>query len=173
MQNSVTIDEIQKIWDNLPDEFRVYEKVYLIPITHLKSKGSLGILADLKDYAEFKTPDYHMFTGIIKTNEDKRPNEFIVMNDLWYLDNKPIFYKGEQAKITDVPDLPEFCMNSYCPLYRDVDVYEKKYYYVNEDAYDDYLREKEGKKSKLDEIIEDSMKFIEGECQILNEKEKF
>ena len=165
--------KFKKIWDNLPDEFRVYEKVYLIPITHLKSKGSRGILADLKDYAEFKTPDYHMFTGITKTIEDRRPNEFIVMNNLWYLDNKPIFYKGEQAKITDVPDLPEFCLDSFCPLFRDVDVYEKKYYYVNEDAYDDYLREKEGKKSKLDEIIEDSMKFIEDECQILNEKEKF
>ena len=142
MQNSVTIDEIQKIWDNLPDEFRVYEKVYLIPITHLKSKGSLGILADLKDYAEFKTPDYHMFTGITKTIEDRRPNEFIVMNDLWYLDDKPVFYKGEQAKITDVPDLPEFCLDSFCPLFRDLDENGQKYYYIDEDDYDRYLSKK-------------------------------
>ena len=64
-------------------------------------------------------------------------------------------------------------MNSYCPLYRDVDVYEKKYYYVNEDSYDDYLREKEGKKSKIDEIIDETMKFVEDECQsILDEKER-
>ena len=143
MQNSVTIAEIQKIWDNLPDEFRVYEKVYLIPITHLRSKGTL--LADLKDYAEFKTPDYHMYSGIIKTNEDRRPNEFIVMNNLWYLDNKPVFYKGEQAKITDVPDLPEFCLDSFCVLFRDLDENGQKYYYINEDDYDRYLSKK-GKK---------------------------
>ena len=164
MQNSVTISEIQKQWDNLPDEFRVYEKVYLIPITHLKSKGSREILADLKDYTEYY--------GITKTIEDRRPNEFIVMNNLWYLDHKPVFYKGEQAKITDVPDLPEFCMNSYCPLYRDVDELDMKYYYVNEDSYDDYLREKEDKPSKLDEIIEDSMKFIDDNQSILDEKER-
>ena len=64
-------------------------------------------------------------------------------------------------------------MNSYCPLYRDVDEYEKKYYYVNEDKYDDYLRKKEGKKSKTDEIIDDVMKFVDDECQsILDEKER-
>lgn len=173
VQNSVTLSEIQKIWDNLPAEFRVYEKVYLIPITHLKSKGSLGILADLKDYAEFKTPDYHMFTGITKTIEDRRPNEFIVMNNFWYLDNKPVLYKGEQAKITDVPDLPEFCLDSFCPLFRDLDENGQKYYYINEDDYDRYLREKAGKLSKIDEIIEDSMKFVEDEDQsILDEKER-
>ena len=80
-----------------------------------------------------------MFTGITKTIEDRRPNEFIVMNDLWYLDNKPVFYKGEQAKITDVPDLPEFCMNSYCPLYRDVYVYEKKYYNIEQMSDDELV----------------------------------
>ena len=143
MLNSVTIDEIQKIWDNLPAEFRVYEKVYLIPITHLRSKGSLGILADLKEYAEFKTPDYDMYSGIIKTNEDRRPNEFIVVNDFWYLDNKPVYYKTEQAKITDVPDLPEFCLDSFCPLFRDLYENGHKYYYVNEDEYDRYLSKKE------------------------------
>ena len=111
MLNSVTIDEIQKIWDNLPDEFRVYEKVYLIPITHLKSKGSRGILADLKDYAEFKTPDYHMFTGITKTIEDRRPNEFIVMNNLWYLDNKPVFYKAELAYFKTLEEAEDFLRN--------------------------------------------------------------
>lgn len=142
MLNSVTISEIQKQWDELPDEFRVFEKLYLIPITHLRSKGTLGILADLKDYAEFKTPDYHMYSGIIKTNEDRRPNEFIVMNNLWYLDNKAVFYKGEQAKITDVPDLPEFCLDSFCPLFRDLDDNGQKYYYINEDDYDRYLSKK-------------------------------
>lgn len=141
MLNSVTIDEIQKIWDNLPDEFRVFEKVYLIPITHLRSKGTREILADLTDYAEFNTPDYHMYSGIIKTNEDRRPNEFIVMNNLWYLDNKPVFYKGEQAKITDVPDLSEFCLDSFCPLFRDLDENGQKYY-INEDDYDRYLSKK-------------------------------
>ena len=134
MLNSVTIDEIQKIWDNLPDEFRVYEKVYLIPITHLKSKGSREILADLKDYTEY--------FGITKTIEDRRPNEFIVVNNLWYLDNKPVFYKREQAKITDVPDLPEFCLDSFCALFRDLDENGQKYYYINEDDYDRYLSKK-------------------------------
>ena len=96
----------------------------------------------IKDYAEFKTPDYHMFTGITKTIEDRRPNEFIVMNDLWYLDDKPVFYKGEQAKITDVPDLPEFCLDSFCPLFRDLDENGQKYYYIDEDDYDRYLSKK-------------------------------
>ena len=76
------------------------------------------------------------------------------------------------SNMDDISDLPEFCMNSYCPLYRDLDENEQKYYYVNEDAYDDYLREKQGKKSKLDEIVDESMKFIDDECQILNEKER-
>ena len=137
MQNSVTIDEIQKIWDNLPDEFRIFENLYLIPITHLKSKGSREILADLKDYTEYY--------GITKTIEDRRPNEFIVMNNLWYLDNKPVFYKGEQAKITDVPDLPEFCLDSFFPLFRDLDENGQKYYYINEDDYERYLIKKDQK----------------------------
>ena len=64
-------------------------------------------------------------------------------------------------------------MNSYCPLYRDIDENEQKYYYVNEDSYDDYLREKAGKPSKIDEIIDETMKFVEDECQsILDEKER-
>ena len=67
MLNSVTISEIQKQWDNLPDEFRVYEKVYLIPITHLKSKGSLERLANLKDYAYFKTHDKYSHSKVIQT----------------------------------------------------------------------------------------------------------
>ena len=96
-----------------------------------------------------------------------------VANNLWYLDNKPVYYKWKHATVFDISDLPEFCMNSYCPLYRDLDENGQKYYYINEDAYDDYLREKEGKKSKIDEIIDDAMKFIDDECQILNEKEKF
>lgn len=145
VQNSATLSEIQKIWDNLPAEFRVFEKVYLIPITHLKSKGSLGILADLKDYAEFKTPDYHMFTGITKTIEDRHPNEFIVLNNLWYLDNKPVFYKMKQATIIDVPDLPEFCLDSFCPLFRDLDENDQKFYHINEDDYERYLSKKDEK----------------------------
>ena len=173
MSPLLSLEEIQELWKEAQSRFTVYEKTYLIPITHLRSKGTLEILANLKDYVYFKTHDKYSHSKVIQTDEDRKPNEFKVDNNLWYLDNKPVYYKWKHATVFDISDLPEFCMNSYCPLYRDLDEYEKKYYYVNEDAYDDYLREKEGKKSKLDEIIEDSMKFIENECQsILDEKER-
>ena len=44
---------------------------------------------------------------------------------------------------------------------------------MNEDSYDDYLREKEGRPSKIDEIIDYTMKFMDDESQsILEEKER-
>ena len=177
MSFPLSLEEIQELWEEVQKEvqsrFTIYEKTYLIPITHLRSKGSLEILANLKDYVYFKTHDKYSNSKVIQTDEHRKPDEFRVDNNLWYLDNKPVYYKWKHATVFDISDLPEFCMNSYCPLYRDLDEYEKKYYYVNEDSYDDYLREKEGKKSKLDEIIEDSMKFIEDESQsILEDKER-
>ena len=177
MSFPLSVKEIQELWEEVQKEvqsrFTIYEKTYLIPITHLRSKGTLEILANLKDYVYFKTHDKYSHSKVIQTDEHRKPDEFRVDNNLWYLDNKPVYYKWKHATVFDISDLPEFCMNSYCPLYRDVDKLDMKYYYVNEDAYDDYLREKEGKKSKLDEIIEDSMKFIEDECEsILEDKER-
>ena len=173
MSQLLSLEEIQELWKEAQSRFTIYEKTYLIPITHLRSKGTLEILANLKDYVYFKTHDKYSHSKVIQTDEHRKPDEFRVANNLWYLDMKPVYYKRKHATVFDIPDLPEFCMNSYCPLYRDVDELDMKYYYVNEDSYDDYLREKEGKKSKLDEIIEDSMKFIEDECEsILEDKER-
>ena len=173
MSFPLSLEEIQELWKETQSRFTVYEKTYLIPITHLRLYGTLEIQRNLKDYRCFKTHDYYSHSKVIQTDEYRKPEEFRVTNNLWYLDRKPVYYKWKHVTVSDIPDLPEFCMNSYCPLYRDVDEYERKYYYVDEDAYDDYLREKEGKKSKLDEIVDDTMKFIDDECQsILDEKER-
>ena len=177
MSFPLSLEEIQELWEEVQKEvqsrFTVYEKTYLIPITHLRSKGTLEILANLKDYVYFKTHDKYSHSKVIQTDEHRKPDEFRVDNNLWYLDMKPVYYKRKHVTISDIPDLPEFCMNSYCPLYRDVDENEQKYYYINEDAYDDYLREKEGKLSKIDEIIDDAIEFIDDECQdILTDKER-
>ena len=173
MSFPLSVKEIQEIWEKVQSEFTIYEKTYLIPITHLRSKESFEILSNLKDYVYFKTHDKYMWSEVITTTEHRKPDEFRVANNLWYLDNKPVYYKWKHATVFDISDLPEFCMNSYCPLYRDIDENGQKYYYVNEDSYDDYLREKEGKPSKIDEIIDDAMEFIEDNQSILNEKEKF
>lgn len=172
MSQLLSLEEVQKIWEEVQSRFTIYEKTYLIPITHLRLYGTLAIQRDLKDYVCFKTHDYYSHSKVIQTDEHRKPEEFRVANDLWYLDRKPVFYKWKHATVFDIPDLPEFCMNSFCPLYRDVDELDMKYYYVNEDAYDDYLREKEGKPSKIDEIIDDAMEFIEDNQSILNEKER-
>ena len=171
----LSLEEIQELWKEAQSRFTVYEKTYLIPITHLRTKGTIEMIANLKDYKCFKTHDYYSHSKVIQTDEHRKPEEFrVANNNLWYLDRKPVFYKWKHVTTSDIPDLPEFCMNSYCPLYRDIDVYEKKYYYINEDSYDDYLREKEGKPSKIDEIIDDAMEFVDDECQdVLTEKEKF
>ena len=177
MSFPLSLEEIQELWEEVQKEvqsrFTVYEKTYLIPITHLRSKGSLEILANLKDYVYFKTHDKYSHSKVIQTDEHRKSDEFRVYNNLWYLDMKPVYYKRKHTTVFDIADLPEFCMNSYCPLYRDLDENKQKYYYVNEDEYEDYLRKKEGKKSKLDELVEESMKFIDDECQsILDEKER-
>ena len=177
MSFPLSVKEIQELWEEVQKEvqsrFTIYEKTYLIPITHLRSKGSLEILANLKDYRCFKTHDYYSHSKVIQTDEHRKPDEFRVDNNLWYLDRKPVYYKWKHVTASEVPDLPEFCMNSYCPLYRDIDENGQKYYYVNEDAYDDYLREKEGKPSKIDELVDDCMEFIDDECQpILDDKER-
>ena len=172
MSFPLSLEEIQELWKEAQSRFTVYEKTYLIPVTHLRTKGTIEMIANLKDYVCFKTHDHYSHSKVIQTDEHRKPEEFRVANNLWYLDRKPVFYKWKHVTASEIPDLPEFCMNSYCPLYRDVDVYKKKYYYVNEDSYDDYLREKEGKKSKIDEMIDDAMKFIEDNQTILNEKER-
>ena len=173
MSQLLSLEEVQKIWEEVQSRFTFYEKTYLIPITHLRSKGTLEILANLKDYVYFKTHDKYSHSKVIQTEEHRKPDEFRVANNLWYLDRKPVFYKRKHVTASDISDLPDFCMNSYCPLYRDLDENGQKYYYVDEDEYDNYLRKKEGKKSKIDEIIDDTMKFIEDECQsILDEKER-
>ena len=173
MSQLLSLEEVQKIWEEVQSRFTIYEKTYLIPISHLRSKGTLEILANLKDYVYFKTHDKYSHSKVIQTDEHRMPDEFSITNNLLYLDRKPVFYKRKHVTVSDIPDLPEFCMNSYCPLYRDLDENGQKYYYINEDAYDDYLREKEGKPSKIDEIIDDCMEFIDDECQsILDEKEK-
>ena len=169
----LSLEEIQELWKEAQSRFTVYEKTYLIPITHLRTKGTIEMIANLKDYRCFKTHDYYSHSKVIQTDEYRKPEEFRVANNLWYLDNKPVYYKWKHVTASEIPDLPEFCMNSYCPLYRDLDENKQKYYYVNEDSYDDYLREKEGKPSKIDEIIDDAMEFVENECQsILDEKER-
>lgn len=173
MSQLLSLEEIQELWKEAQSRFTIYEKTYLIPITHLRLYGTLEIQRNLKDYRCFKTHDYYSHSKVIQTDEHRMPDEFSITNNLWYLDRKPVFYKWKHVTTSDIPDLPEFCMNSFCPLYRDVDELDMKYYYVNEDIYDDYLREKEGKPSKIDEIIDDAMEFIEDNQSILNEKEKF
>ena len=139
MSFPLSLEEIQELWKEAQSRFTVYEKTYLIPVTHLRTKGTIEMLANLKDYRCFKTHDYYSHSKVIQTDEYRKPEEFRVANNLWYLDNKPVFYKGEQAKITDVPDLPEFCLDSFCPLFRDLDENGQKYYYMNEDDYDRWV----------------------------------
>ena len=173
MSFPLSLEEIQELWKEAQSRFTVYEKTYLIPVTHLRTKGTIEMIANLKDYRCFKTHDYYSHSKVIQTDERRKPEEFRVANNLWHLDNKPVYYKWKHVTASEIPDLPEFCMNSYCPLYRDLDENKQKYYYVNEDSYDDYLREKEGKPSKIDEIIDETMKFVDDECQsILDEKER-
>ena len=54
MSFPLSVKEIQELWEEVQKEvqsrFTIYEKTYLIPITHLRSKGTLEILANLKDY---------------------------------------------------------------------------------------------------------------------------
>ena len=173
MTQLLSLEEIQELWREAQSRFTVYEKTYLIPVTHLRTKGTIEMIASLKDYRCFKTHDYYSHSKVIQTDEHRKPEEFRVANGLWYLDRKPVFYKWKHATVFDIPDLPEFCMNFYCPLYRDVDVYEKKYYYINEDSYDDYLREKEGKKSKIDEIIDEAMKLIDEDSELQEKIDEF
>ena len=47
-----------------------------------------------------------MFTGITKTIEDRHPNEFIVVNNLWYLGNK-LFTPGAAISDLNVNELPD------------------------------------------------------------------
>ena len=143
MSFPLSLEEIQELWEEVQKEvqsrFTIYEKTYLIPITHLRSKGTLEILANLKDYVYFKTHDKYSHSKVIQTDEYRKPDEFRVTNNLWYLDMKPVYYKRKHVPISDIPDLPEFCLDSFCPLFRDLDENGQKYYYMNEDDYDRWV----------------------------------
>ena len=166
MSAPISVEQLQAIWDKVQSEFSVYEKTYLVPITHLRSKTNVDILDDLDDYAYFKTHDKYMWNKKISTEERRKPSEFKISHNLWFLDDKPVFYKEKHITPDDISDLPEFCINSYCPLFRDLDNEGQKYYYMNDDSYENYLRKKEGKKSKIDEIIDEAMKLIDEDTEL-------
>ena len=123
----------------LRDEFVVFEKAYIIPITHLKSKAIIDTLAKLKNHPSGKNL---AFTQSVQPNEYRNTDEFSVTNNLWYLKNKPVFYKKKHATIFDIPNLPEFCSYSIYSLYRDLDKNGRKYYYVDKNSYKRYLDER-------------------------------
>ena len=50
MSFPLSLEEIQELWKEAQSRFTVYEKTYLIPITHLRTKGTLEIQRNLKDY---------------------------------------------------------------------------------------------------------------------------
>ena len=91
MSPLLSLEEIQELWKEAQSRFTVYEKTYLIPITHLRSKGTLEILANLKDYVYFKTHDIYTHSKVIQTDEHRKPDEFSITNNLLYLDRKPVF----------------------------------------------------------------------------------
>ena len=88
MTQLLSLEEIQELWREAQSRFTVYEKTYLIPITHLRTKGTIEMIANLKDYRCFKTHDYYSHSKVIQTDERRKPEEFRVANNLWYLDNK-------------------------------------------------------------------------------------
>ena len=139
MSQLLSLEEVQELWKEAQSRFTVYEKTYLIPVTHLRTKGTLEILANLKDYVYFKTHDKYSHSKVIQTDEHRKPDEFRVANNLWYLDMKPVYYKRKHVTISDIPDLPEFCLDSFCPLFRDLDENGQKYYYMNEDDFDRWV----------------------------------
>ena len=108
MSFPLSLEEIQELWREAQSRFTVYEKTYLIPVTHLRTKGTIEMIANLKDYRCFKTHDYYSHSKVIQTDEYRKPEEFRVANNLWYLDNKPVFYKWKLATVFAIPDLPEF-----------------------------------------------------------------
>ena len=57
MSPLLSLEEIQELWKEAQSRFTVYEKTYLIPVTHLRLYETLEIQRNLKDYRCFKTHD--------------------------------------------------------------------------------------------------------------------
>ena len=69
MSFPLSLEEIQELWKEAQSRFTVYEKTYLIPVAHLRTKGTSEMIANLKDYREVKTHDYYSHSKVIQTDK--------------------------------------------------------------------------------------------------------